>query len=161
MSVLIGAWDIASLRRDASSGPAFTPNAGTNFPWDSLDFDKDSQEHVYGYGVLPQAPVYNGGTIKARIKWRTDASSTGTARWRFAIRGIAHGETFDDTFTDTADVDSQRTAANQELWADIELSSPSLAPGDTFVFKASRVADHANDNYGADAKMVAVELYAE
>ena len=161
MSVLLAAYDLNSLKRDASAPPAYEYHDDTNWDWDAYEFDSVSQEKVHGVGVLPQAPVYNEqGDLTFRIKWRTDGSTTGTVRWRVAVLGRTHSESYDVTTTDTGDVDSARTAANQELWADITLTTPSLSPGDTLMFTVTRVADHANDDYGADASLTAVEIYS-
>lgn len=160
MSVLLAAYDINSLKRDASAGPAYEFHSGTNFDWDSYEFHASTQKKVHGVGVLPQAPVYNeGADVTFRIKWRTDGTTTGTTRWRVAVVGRTHSETFDVAATDTGDIDSARTAANQELWADITLSSPSLSPGDTIQFTVTRVADHANDTYSDYASLIGVEIY--
>lgn len=161
MSTQLGYWDAGSLKRPATDAAGFKVNNGTNFPWDSYEFDASSPESVFAFGKLPQAPIYiASATVKIRICWVTDSSTTGTVVWRMGILGVKSTETWDTAITDYDDVESTRSGSGKKLEAEISLVAPSLEPGDSIVIQITRVADDSGDNYGADASLVEVELLA-
>lgn len=161
MGVLIGYWDIDTLKRPSSNAPAVKPWGGTNFPWVGYAFNKDNIKIIYGHGIIPESPSYNeGGDVKGRFYWVTDAATVGTARWRVEVRGVGHSEDWDGVFSDSEDVDSVRIAGDKLHVAEVTISAPSLSPGDKLIVKVSRVANHGNDDYDDDAWLVGFGLAA-
>jgi glucose dehydrogenase len=159
--VLIKEWDIGAMRRPASSAPARSLTSGSNFPWDALNFAPGVDQVVYVFGVMPEADQYAAGQdVKVEFDWISDGSTTGVVRWKAELLGRTDGEAWDVAFTDSGTVDDARTAANALHRASVTLSSPALAPKDSFILKLSRNGSHGNDSYTADANMTKARLLA-
>ena len=127
---------------------------GTNFPWMSLLFDKDTDEQAYFHTVFPQS--YAAGTLTASIYWTT--AGTGDCIWDLSFLGRVNDEVFDAAVSSIASVTDSVTAAADLMVAAISLTTPAIVKGDYVVFKLNRDANNGSDTLGADAKFLALEL---
>ena len=160
MSILIKEWGAGQMTRHWSTGPCrgFVP--GVNFPWPSLRFDPDTDKHAYTFGVMPESDLYTASEgISAEFDWVSNESNVGVVRWQMNILGRKAVETLDVAFTQSRADDSARVASNTLHTLSLAISAPSLEPGDHFIMRIMRDANHANDNYKAFADLVRLRFY--
>lgn len=133
--------------------------SGTNFTWDAPNLSPVTPEHVFMFGTIPELDLYAAiQNVNVELGWVSDADSLGIVRWRTILRVCPIVEAWDVTFGTVAD--SVRVAGDSLHVVGLSLAAPTLAPGDDFILKISRVATHANDTYPVDTDLVRVRMYA-
>lgn len=99
--------DPVSATFPATNFPALTKNAGTNWVYYTLDYDKTTSEAAYWYVALPASASFTGATIQ--IFSLQAAQTSGTIGWTVTTLTRADGEALD-----TAGNDDTVTADNVE-----------------------------------------------
>lgn len=142
--------------------PAFSRNAGTNFPVTCLAFDAATQENAFWKF---DAAYYSSGNLTLNLFWYADTASSGNIVWGAAIAAITPD-------TDTQDVeikafatalevtDSHLGTTGQRLHiATITISNlDSLAINDIVWLKIYRKAADAADTMTGDGLLVMATL---
>jgi hypothetical protein len=152
-------------------GPADYEPPGSSYPQldlrnarSVLDFDGTTSESAYFSGVLPRA--YGGGGLTVRIAWASSTQTTGSVVWAAAFERLDEGAT--DLDVDSFASAKQVTAAapgpsiGTVDYAEIAFSHgaelDSLAVGEAFRLKLSRLPADAADDMSGDAELVAIEV---
>lgn len=158
---LLYSWNPDEVLRETSVDRAAAELVqGSNFNWRRLNYEHTTvNERVFVFGRMPGPDLYtDGDDVKVEISWVSDTATVGTVRWVAYLTGFADGETWDTGIANTLIIEDARTSANALHVATGTFSSPTLSPGDEFVLRVNRQANHANDTYGADAWLTMLKL---
>lgn len=124
-----------------------------------LNFDANTQESAVFVGVIPDNSTFASGLV-VRLWWMGATATSGNVRW-----GVSFEKTGTDMDADSFDTVTQATGvANATSGIETATSITataidSLAAGDKFRLKVTRIADDAtNDTMTGDAQLVAVEM---
>lgn len=124
-----------------------------------LNFDAATQESAVFVGVIPDNTATTSGLI-VRLWWMGATATSGNVRW-----GVSFEDTGTDMDSDSFDTVTQATGAAsatsgiETLTTITATAIDSLAAGDKFRLKVTRIADDAtNDTMTGDAQLVAVEV---
>ncbi|MBA7617105.1 hypothetical protein ES703_24416 [subsurface metagenome] len=128
---------------------------GANFPYYTLNFDKDADESAFWEFIVPDD--YDGGTITVNIWYKTTVA-TGTVVFEVKVLGREEGEIFDAALgaghSNSADT-VPGTAGNIGICAPAAFS-PIWAAGDLVILKLMR--DVSEDDAAADIQVIMVEV---
>ena len=128
---------------------------GTNFAYDVLDFDPDTEESCNWEYYL--SPDYDDENIVVDIFWITADADTGhSAQWGVKVLGREHGETWDSALGSEEVVTSLNPGAGKVCKSRVSTFAPSWAAGDVVLFKLARKAAEAADTVDQDARVVKV-----
>lgn len=144
-------WDLPS------SNPAVAAcKTGTNTQLGVLDFADSSNLSAQVTYMLPTTWT---GTIDARIKWLTSAT-TGDVVWQLSTICVADAETDDPAFNTASTVtDAAKGTTLQTNDATITgLTMTGCAAGELLHLKVQRDSAHASDTLAATARLIGVEL---
>lgn len=144
-------WDLPT------SNPAVAAcKTGTNTQMGTLDFADSSNLSAQITYMLPTTWT---GTIDARIKWLTSATS-GDVVWQLSTICVADAETDDPAFNTASTVtDTAKGTTLQTNDAAITtVTVTGCAAGELMHLKIQRDAAHASDNLAATARLIGVEL---
>ena len=135
--------------------PASGRVVGTNFSYDTLDFDQTTEESCYF--SIPIPPSDTPATMKFHIFW-TAAAGTGAVVWEVIRRSPADDEVIDATTTPATITD---TVADTLLaTGDLHVATITLTTGtdsvanDLLLIKLSRLPADAGDTLTADAQFI-------
>lgn len=138
-----------------SGGAEQKQTEGTNFPYYTLNFDKDADESAFWEFIVPDD--YDGETIAVNIWYKTTVN-TGTVVFEVKVLGREEGEIFDAALgtghSNPADT-VPGTAGNIGICAPAAFS-PAWTAGDLVILKLMR--DVSEDNAAADISVVMVEV---
>lgn len=128
-----------------------------------LKFDPTTAQAIVFSDKLPRS--YAGGGLIVHVEWAANGVTTGSVKWSAEIERIQVG---------TTDLDADSFAAAQEATAtapatdgftkvtDIPFTHgaqmDSLAAGESYRLRISRVAGDGADDMAADAQLVSVEI---
>jgi len=133
----------------ATGGAAVTKTDGTNFSYNTLDFDADTEESAYW--VFNLSPDYAGEDIFVIIRWKSTAT-TGDVKWGLSVLGREEGEVWDAALgTEQTVVSTTADVAGELVYSTILPFPPNLSPNDTVIVKLARKAADAADTMAADA----------
>lgn len=142
-----------------STEPELSQVHGTNFDYDELLFDKDSDE--YCYYVIPGCMTkdYAGGNFTIKIRWK-GILTTGDVVWSVQLLGRTTSEAFDSTLeaadTFTACNVGGTTLHMVEASKTITAAAAKLTAGDTWILKVMR--DVSGDDLAEDAHLIEVGI---
>lgn len=144
-------WDLPT------SNPAVPAcKTGTNTQMGVLDFADSSNLSAQLHYALPTTWT---GTVDARIKWLTSAT-TGNVVWQLSTICVADAETDDPAFNTASTVtDAAKGTTLQTNDAAITtVTVTGCAAGELMHLKIQRDAAHASDTLAATARLIGVEL---
>ena len=144
-------WDLPT------SNPAVPAcKTGTNTQMGVLDFADGSNLSAQLTYALPTTWT---GTVDARIKWLTSAT-TGNVVWQIQTICVADAETDDPAFNTASTVtDAAKGTTLQTNDAAITgVTTTGCAAGELMHLKILRDSAHASDNLSATARLIGVEL---
>jgi hypothetical protein len=124
-----------------------------------LEFDAAVQESAIFVGVVPEGTSLTAG-LTARLWWMGDTETSGNVRWGVSFEKVGTDNDADsfDTVTQAHSAASG-TSGIETVTSITATSIDSLAAGDRFRLRVTRIADDAtNDTMAGDAQLVAVEL---
>jgi len=128
---------------------------GTNFAYDVLDFDPDTEESCNWEYYL--SPDYDDENIVVDIFWITADADTGhSAQWGVKVLGREHGETWDSALGGEEVVTSPNPGAGKVCKSRVSTFAPSWAAGDVVLFKLARKAAEVADDVDQDARVLKV-----
>ena len=152
---LIGRW---TMRDNQPPASAFATLDTRNSQL-VLNFDAATQESAVFVGAVPENCTLSSGIV-VRLWWMGATATSGNVRW-----GVSFERTGTDMDADSFDSVTQATgAANgtsgiETLTTITATAIDSLAAGDKFRLRVTRIADDAtNDTMTGDAQLVAVEM---
>lgn len=143
-----------------SNFPALGKTVGSNWTFDTLDFDPATNESVYWYEPIPTDLTPNTGTLT--LYWTATVGTAGQAvYWQVTSRPIADGEVIDatttpSTVTDNANDTLLGTTSIHKL--SIPLSTSAWASGEVMQIKVNRDAANVSDALTGDAKLLRATL---
>lgn len=148
-----------SMTPDASAGA--TPDTRNNHPvW---DFDASTDEIVYVEAVMPRS--YVGGGITVVLHWMASSATSGNAVWSVAFE--RHDDDAVDLDSDSFATANTATDACASATGEVAYTSiaftdgaqiDSIAAGESFRLKISRLGSNGSDNMSGDAELLTVEL---
>lgn len=144
-------WDLPA------SNPAVSAcKTGTNTQMGVLDFADSANLSAQLTYALPTTWT---GTVDARIKWLTSATS-GSVVWQLATICVADAETDDPAFNTASTVtDAAKGTTLQTNDAAITtVTVTGCAAGELMHLKISRDSAHASDSLAATARLIGLEL---
>jgi hypothetical protein len=129
---------------------------GTNTQKGVLDFADSSNLSAQLTYALPTTWT---GTVDARIKWLTSATS-GSVVWQLSTICVADAETDDPSFNTASTVtDAAKGTTLQTNDASITgVTATGCAAGELLHLKIQRDSAHASDTLAATARLIGVEL---
>ena len=128
---------------------------GTNFAYDVLDFDPDTEESCNWEYYL--SPDYDGENIVVDIFWITADADTGHGvHWGVKVLGREHGETWDNALGSEQSVVSANPGAGKLCRSRVSTFAPGWAAGDVVLFKLARKAAEVDDDVDQDARVTKV-----
>ena len=146
---------IFHTRPGVAGWAGFTHTQGTNIDYDTLDFDKDTDEKAISPPFVMEN--YNGGNVTIKIGWITSVTS-GNVLWTFGFKGWADTEVWDADPADEGTIDDNAgdTAGDIQIAsATVDIAS-SITADDVVVLKVYR--DISGDNAAADARLLVVQI---
>jgi len=139
----------------ASDGAEQKQIEGTNFPYYTLNFDKETDESAFWEFIVPDD--YDGENITVNIWYKTTVTS-GTVVFEVKVLGRTEGEIFDVALgaghSNSADT-VPGTAGNIGICAPAAFN-PFWTAGDLVILKLMR--DITEDDAAADISVVMVEV---
>jgi len=141
--------------------PELSQVQGTNFDYDKLLYDKDTDE--YCYYVIPASVLkdYGGGAISINIKAKANATA-GDVIFFVQLLGRTNNEAWDSAMeaAQTFTAVTVPGTANQ-LFTVTKSFTPSAAEftaGDVLLLKVARKATDAGDTLAVDCEILSVEI---
>lgn len=134
-----------------------TNTIGSNVNYKVLDFDDSTDESIYYTFIWPDS--WDGGTITARIRWQSTAT-TGDTIWALQTACVADAEAVDATLnSDSSVTDTAKGTANQLNDADVaSVTITGCAAGELVHVKIRRDADNGSDTMTGDARYIYAKL---
>ena len=128
---------------------------GTNFAYDVLDFDPDTEESCNWEYYL--SPDYKDENIIVDIFWITTDVDTGhDAQFGFSVLGREHDETWDAALGSEQIVTSPNPGAGKVCRSRVSTFAPGWAAGDVVLFKLARKAAEVADTVDQDVRVLKV-----
>lgn len=139
-----------------SNFAALNKTSGTNWVYNTLDFDPGTDEAVYWTVVIPSD--LTPASAKLRLYWTaTSGTAAQLAYWQVTTRTPTDDEVIDATTTPNSATDSGNDAliATGDVHIlEITLTTTGWAAGDMLQIKLNRDADNGSDNLSGDAKLI-------
>lgn len=126
----------------------------------TLDFDSGTQEFA-GF-VLPWPKSSNEGTISFRGRWTAAGGTNGQGVvWALEATGNGDGDDPDTAYGTAVQVVDTKIGTNliHVTAESAALTIKNLAEGDLVFFRVKRIPADASDNLGADARLIAVDVF--
>lgn len=154
---------LATFEAIAARPDAVGPNLDLRNGHPVLAFEDATDRSATFAAVLPDG--YSGGDLQLRLIWAAETATSGDVRWSAALEQQPAGAGF-DLDTDAFDMavaatDGVAAGAGQLAATAIILPapiSPSLAAGESYRLRISRVATDAADTTVGDVHLVALEV---
>lgn len=148
-----------SMTPDATSG-ATADIRNNHAVW---DFDAGADEIIYIEDVLPRN--YGGGGVTVYLHWMASSATSNNAVWSVAFErqdDDAVDLDSDSFATANTATDACASAAGELAYTSIPFTHgaqmDSLAVGESFRLKVSRLGSNGSDNMSGDAELSRVEI---
>lgn len=146
----------------ATAGHTSIPVSGGT-PRPALSFDPTNDEYAVFTTIAPQGLV---GTLSAVLTLMGNAAGTAATYWDVAVEAVTHGESNSenllsaDSFatTNTGNVAMPTTQGKIVSLSITLTNADSIVAGDYVRIRVNRDANHASDQFAADAYLLGLEL---
>lgn len=138
------------------------PGAASDPDMDTVNgtylFDGTKTELIF-YTVLLPSEYVPGSDIYPGMRWQKTTSTVGNVLWEVGYKKAKLGEVMDASFTTltsttthTSTPDTNTAEETLVTFMDSEIDGSDLSPGDSLVFRVSRIGGDALDTYPDDVR---------
>lgn len=127
-------------------------------------FDATNTELVYQQAQMPHSWA-EGTTLMPHVHWQKTTSASGNVMWRFSYKWAPIGEVMDAAFTDVDSTEvvpatpDNDTADEHLITTFGSLDATGKSMSDMLLLKIARIGGDAADTYGADARLLEVDIH--
>lgn len=121
-----------------------------------MDFDKDADEYSKFNLFMPTD--YDGRALQVTVHWTATEGSSGHVRWVVNARCFGDHDSMDTNVSQNIVLDDVFNAQNEVHVITGTITPTDAANGGLLALMVRRQADHAEDTFNADARLIGISL---